>query len=98
MSLEELNQMKARLAKTFELWSTNRAIDENWLYALVITYVILIIVGAFGNGLVCIAVARKPAMRTERNMFILNLAISDLFFCFFTIPFSLIEISVKFWP
>lgn len=76
----------------------NRAIDENWLIGLVIAYVILIIAGAIGNGLVCIAVARKPAMRTERNMLILNLAISDLFLCFFTIPFSLVEIAVRFWP
>ncbi|XP_064466083.1 neuropeptide F receptor-like isoform X2 [Ornithodoros turicata] len=37
-------------------------------------------------------------MRTARNVFIINLAISDLILCLFTMPFSLVEIVLKFWP
>ncbi|XP_064466084.1 neuropeptide F receptor-like [Ornithodoros turicata] len=75
-----------------------RAIDGDALVGLLVAYVVLIILGAMGNCLVCVAVARKPRMRTARNMFIINLAISDLVLCLFTMPFSLVEIVLKFWP
>ena len=75
-----------------------RAIDETSLICLLVAYSILITTGAVGNGLVCIAVARKPAMRTARNIYIINLAISDLILCLFTMPFSLLEIVLKYWP
>lgn len=76
----------------------NRALDSFSLTCLGIVYTVLIFIGAIGNGLVCLAVARQPKMRTSRNLFIINLAISDLLLCFFTIPFSLVEISTKSWP
>lgn len=37
-------------------------------------------------------------MRTPRNMFILNLAISDLLLCTVTMPFTLMEIVTKYFP
>lgn len=85
------------LEKLHQLMS-NRAIDDSALIGLLTAYVILILIGATGNGLVCLAVARKPQMRTARNVFIINLAISDLILCLFTMPFSLVEITLKFWP
>ncbi|XP_054165802.1 neuropeptide F receptor-like [Oppia nitens] len=91
---DELQDLMARL----ESYINNRALDNISLISLIIAYAILIFIGTLGNGLVCIVVARKPKMRTSRNLFIINLAISDLLLCFFTIPFSLVEISVKFWP
>ena len=81
-----------------EQYINNRALDRTSLMCLIVCYAVLIFIGTIGNGLVCVAVARKPKMRTSRNLFIINLAISDLLLCFFTIPFSLVEISVKFWP
>ncbi|CAG2167655.1 unnamed protein product [Oppiella nova] len=87
-----------KLMEKLEEYINNRALDKMSLISLVIAYAILIFIGTLGNGLVCVVVARKPKMRTSRNLFIINLAISDLLLCFFTIPFSLVEISVKFWP
>ncbi|OQR68246.1 neuropeptide F receptor-like [Tropilaelaps mercedesae] len=75
-----------------------RAINESCLAIILFFYSILIMTGALGNGLVCYAVARKPAMRTARNIYIINLAISDLILCLFTMPFSLVEIILRFWP
>lgn len=86
------------LIRKLQPYMSNRAIDDVALVCLLIAYVLLIITGASGNGLVCMAVARKPAMRTARNVFIINLAISDLILCLFTMPFSLVEIMMKFWP
>lgn len=64
---------------------------------LTIAFSILIIFGATGNGLVCYVVARNPHMRTPRNIFIINLAISDLTLCLFTQPFNLMKVSVSVW-
>ncbi|KAH9515873.1 Neuropeptide Y receptor [Dermatophagoides farinae] len=82
----------------FQQYLRNQALETPILVTLIIVYAVLIFIGAFGNGLVCLAVARNPRMRTSQNLFIVNLAISDLLLCFFTIPFSLFEIATKFWP
>lgn len=39
----------------------------------------------------------KPKILSPRNIFIVNLAGSDLLLCVFTMPFSFIEISNKTW-
>ncbi|KAL3183166.1 hypothetical protein MRX96_006935 [Rhipicephalus microplus] len=75
-----------------------RAIDTDTLAALLAAYTLLILTGATGNGLVCLAVARRPKMRTARNLLIVNLAAADLLLCLFTMPFSLVEIALKIWP
>lgn len=59
-----------------ERFTRNRSIDGPWYHVLILLYSVLIIFGALGNILVVIAVVRKPIMRTARNLFILNLAIS----------------------
>ena len=65
--------------------------------ALIVAFATLIIFGACGNGLVCYVVARNPHMRTPRNIFIINLAISDLTLCLFTQPSNLMKVLRKDW-
>ncbi|XP_036234283.2 neuropeptide F receptor isoform X1 [Bactrocera oleae] len=79
-------------------FSRNRAISDQWHYALISIYLGMIIFGTVGNIFVAIAVVRKPIMRTARNLFILNLAISDLLLCVITMPITLLEILSKYWP
>ncbi|XP_054747447.1 neuropeptide F receptor [Anastrepha obliqua] len=81
-----------------ERFTRNRAISDYWHYKLISLYVGLIIFGTVGNILVVVAVLRKPIMRTARNLFILNLAISDLLLCVITMPITLLEILSKYWP
>ncbi|XP_030370155.1 neuropeptide F receptor [Scaptodrosophila lebanonensis] len=81
-----------------ERFLRNRSIDGPWYHLLIAMYSVLIVFGALGNVLVVIAVLRKPIMRTARNLFILNLAISDLLLCLVTMPLTLMEILSKFWP
>ena len=64
---------------------------------VIATFALLIAFGATGNSLVCYVVARNPAMRTPRNIFIINLAISDLTLCLFTQPFNLMKVLVPEW-
>lgn len=59
-----------------ERFTHNRSIDGPWYHVLIVLYSIIIVFGALGNTMVVLAVVRKPAMRTARNLFILNLAIS----------------------
>jgi neuropeptide Y receptor len=79
-------------------FARNRVVEDPAFSALIFVYSVLIIVGAAGNSLVVCAVARKPAMRTARNMFIVNLAVSDLLLCLITMPLTLMEILTKYWP
>ena len=58
----------------------------------------MIAAGSFGNLLVVSAVAHQPKLRTQRNVFIINLAISDLLLCLVTTPLTLIEIVNDHWP
>ncbi|TMW51527.1 hypothetical protein DOY81_003386 [Sarcophaga bullata] len=81
-----------------ERFTRNRSIDGPWYHVLILLYGFLIIFGALGNMLVVMAVVRKPIMRTARNLFILNLAISDLLLCLVTMPLTLMEILSKYWP
>lgn len=59
----------------------NRNFEDPYYTTLIVMYGILIFFGTFGNLLVVVAVARKPSMRTARNMFIVNLAVSGGFGC-----------------
>ena len=58
----------------------------------------MIAVGSFGNLLVVSSAVRQPKLRTPRNAFILNLAVSDLLLCLVTMPLTLIEIVNNRWP
>ncbi|XP_066967300.1 neuropeptide F receptor-like [Macrobrachium rosenbergii] len=76
----------------------NRRVNDVAYYCLIVAYSLLIILGATGNSLVVVAVIRKPTMRTARNVFIINLAISDLLLCMVTMPLTLVEILSQYWP
>ena len=39
----------------------------------------------------------KPKILSPRNLFIVNLAGSDLLLCVFTMPLTFIEVSMKIW-
>ncbi|XP_070212598.1 putative neuropeptide Y receptor 11 [Littorina saxatilis] len=64
---------------------------------LIFAFTVFISFGAVGNGLVCFVVARNPIMRTPRNIFIINLAISDLTLCVFTQPLNLYLLITTQW-
>lgn len=56
--------------------------------AFCVAYTIIFAVGIFGNALVCYAVIRNRAMQTVTNLFITNLALSDILLCVFAVPFT----------
>ncbi|GBP20138.1 Neuropeptide Y receptor type 2 [Eumeta japonica] len=56
--------------------------------AFCVAYTIIFVIGIFGNALVCYAVIRNKAMQTVTNLFITNLALSDILLCVFAVPFT----------
>ncbi|KAH3785005.1 neuropeptide F receptor-like [Dreissena polymorpha] len=64
---------------------------------IIAVFSLLIIFGALGNGLVCFVVFHNTQMRTPRNIFIINLAISDLTLCLFTQPLNLYKLLNNQW-
>ncbi|XP_043287537.1 prolactin-releasing peptide receptor-like isoform X2 [Venturia canescens] len=48
----------------------------------------IFVLGVFGNMLVCYVVARNRQMQTVTNLFITNLALSDILLCFLAVPFT----------
>lgn len=55
---------------------------------------LICVVGLVGNALVVLVVACNPQMRSTTNMLIINLAIADLLFIVFCVPFTAIDYSI----
>lgn len=53
-----------------------------------VIYTIIFVLGLLGNVLVCFVVIRNKAMQTVTNLFISNLALSDILLCIFAVPFT----------
>ncbi|KAG9333060.1 hypothetical protein JZ751_013845, partial [Albula glossodonta] len=59
--------------------------------SFILAYLFIFLLCMVGNGLVCLIVLRNRRMRTVTNLFILNLAISDLLVGIFCIPTTLVD-------
>ncbi|CAB1332397.1 unnamed protein product [Coregonus sp. 'balchen'] len=57
----------------------------------IVFYLLIFLVCMVGNGVVCFIVLRSKNMRTVTNIFILNLAISDLLVGIFCMPTTLVD-------
>ncbi|KAG7199190.1 hypothetical protein KM043_018065 [Ampulex compressa] len=53
-----------------------------------IFYANIFVLGVVGNVLVCFVVARNRQMQTVTNLFITNLALSDILLCVLAVPFT----------
>nr|QBC65442.1 AstA receptor [Aedes aegypti] len=56
------------------------------------------ITGLLGNALVVLVVLSNPLMRSTTNLLIINLAVADLLFVIFCIPFTATDYVVSSWP
>lgn len=55
-------------------------------------------VGFIGNALVVVVVAANQQMRNTTNLLIINLALADLLFIVFCVPFTASDYALPFWP
>lgn len=84
---------------TTETLSTSPLQYRPWLKILLWTfYSLIFLLGVGGNSAVCFILHRRKSLRTVTNLFILNLAISDLIFsCTIPLEFPIIFSDYK-WP
>lgn len=85
------------IAKYLQTIQETHNFDASTQAVVVAVFLVLISFGVLGNSLVCYVVAKNPRMRTPRNVFIINLAISDLTLCLFTQPFNLVKVLTSDW-
>ncbi|XP_072309793.1 neuropeptide FF receptor 2-like [Eucyclogobius newberryi] len=63
-----------------------------------VSYLFIFLICMVGNGIVCFIVLRSRNMRTVTNLFILNLAFSDLLVGIFCMPTTLVDNIITGWP
>ncbi|XP_078184933.1 neuromedin-U receptor 1 isoform X1 [Callithrix jacchus] len=56
-----------------------------------VTYLLIFVVGAVGNGLTCLVILRHKAMHTPTNYYLFSLAVSDLLVLLVGLPLELYE-------
>ncbi|KAK3758629.1 hypothetical protein RRG08_019539 [Elysia crispata] len=76
----------------------NQVVRIPWIMSLFIfLYSLIFLLGTTGNCLVVFVVIRNKAMQTITNIFITNLAISDILMCLLAVPFTPIFFFLKTW-
>ncbi|KAL6424641.1 hypothetical protein ACFW04_009968 [Cataglyphis niger] len=77
----------------------NRELVESIVVVVVpLFFGIIGILGLVGNSLVVVVVAANPGMRSTTNILIINLAVADLLFVIFCIPFTATDFVLPYWP
>ncbi|XP_064626453.1 allatostatin-A receptor-like [Lineus longissimus] len=76
----------------------NNSFERAMQIAVPIIYSLVAIVGFVGNLLVIIVVVSNRQMRNTTNILIVSLAIADLSFIIFCVPFTTVSVTVPVWP
>ncbi len=72
--------------------------QETWLRGIfIMLYAVIFILGVSGNLLVVYVVVRNKSMQTITNIFITNLAVSDIMMCLLAVPFTPLSAFLKSW-
>ena len=86
-------QIKELIRSEFISVLHSRQISPAHRTVLYLVFSLFIIAGTVGNLIVCLVAARNRQMCVSRNVFIVNLAISDLILCLITQPLNLVRLS-----
>ncbi|RUS79277.1 hypothetical protein EGW08_012964, partial [Elysia chlorotica] len=62
---------------------------------IIVPYALIFLLSVLGNGLVILTLVRHKKMRTITNMYLINLACSDLLLAVFCMPFTLIPMLMQ---
>ena len=66
-------------------------------FTFIACYALIFVLGFCGNALVVFVVLRNKTMQTITNIFILNLAVSDILMCLLAVPFTPMSAFVDDW-
>lgn len=83
----------------YERYEFNRTLGIEGIVVVVVPlfFGIIGILGLVGNSLVVVVVAANPGMRSTTNILIINLAVADLLFVIFCIPFTATDFVPPYW-
>ena len=85
----KLNESKAQHGLNVNISGSRHQTAPDLRAVKLTLYVIIFLVSAVGNSLVCTVILRRKKMKTVTNYFILNLAIADLTLTCICIPFDI---------
>lgn len=89
----------SQINETFGTNATNEEIiHEVVSIAVPIIFGLVSLIGFVGNALVVVVVSANQQMRSTTNLLILNLAIADLLFIVFCVPFTATDYALRRWP
>lgn len=75
----------------FVLHERGRQIQDLWdAIPVTLLYTFTFLAGIIGNLLVCIVIVRHSSMHTATNYYLFNLAVSDLVYLLFGLPFEIL--------
>ena len=96
---ETINLLNKSLIKTVNktrLWSKGPRNNNDITSELSISlYSVIFVLSVTGNVLVILTLIREKKMRTITNMFLLNLAISDMLLSVLCMPFTLVSMLLR---
>lgn len=108
--MEEMTSTVVQLNSTLYENSTRSAYDYDntefvedimktaWFRTIfILLYSVIFIIGISGNALVSFVVIRNKSMQTITNLFITNLAISDIMMCLLAVPFTPLSAFMENW-
>lgn len=67
-------------------------------YIVPIVFLIILIVGVVGNGILVLTLLRYPSLRNIPNIYVLSLALGDLLVIITCVPFTSIVYTIEYWP
>ncbi|XP_020279881.1 allatostatin-A receptor-like isoform X2 [Pseudomyrmex gracilis] len=82
----------------FEFGFDRELVDRIVAVLVPLSFGMIGILGLAGNSLVVLVVAANPGMRSTTNILIINLAVADLLFVIFCIPFTATDFVLPYWP
>ena len=68
------------------------------MYIVPLIFGVTFLVGLLGNGLVIYVVLKSGATTTVTNLYLMNLAVSDVMFLVFCVPFTAVTYVLPYWP
>lgn len=71
--------------------------EWEYRFAVPAIFLIFMITGMLGNGLVVLVFIKNKTFRTITNMFLLNLAVTDLMYLSFCVPFGATRYYKGYW-
>ena len=73
-------------------------VDSFMYYAFVVVYALIFVFGLVENIAIIYTSIKNKILNTARNLFIVNLAVSNLLLCLFTMPLALTDLIHTYWP